>query len=214
MTHDSIGLGEDGPTHQPIETLASIRALPNILALRPADGNEVSGAYLAAFENTTRPSVLILTRQNLPNLEGSSIENTLMGAYTLVETPGAQVILAATGSEVSLAVDTAKVLKAQGIIAQVVSMPSWRLFEEQTQAYKEQVFPKGIPVVSIEAMSTYGWAKYAHFSCGINTFGTSAPYIDAYRHFGLTPEAIAPKVAKVVAYYKDVVPEWKVKVIA
>jgi transketolase len=182
-------------------------------ALRPADGNEVSGAYLAAFENRMRPSVLILTRQNLPHLEGSSIENTLKGAYTLVPAAGCQVILAATGSEVSLAFDTSKLLKTQGVVACVVSMPSWELFEEQTQAYKESVFPKGIPVVSVEAMTTLGWAKYAHYSCGINTFGTSAPYQDAYRKFGLVPEVIAEKVGKVLKHYETAVPEWKMQCI-
>lgn len=211
MTHDSIGLGEDGPTHQPIETLAGLRATPNIVNIRPADGNEVSGAYLSALRNTTGPTVLILTRQNLPHLSGSSVENTLKGAYTLGSSPkGTKVILVATGSEVSLAVETAKELEKENIIATVVSMPSWELFEQQSQQYKEQVFPKSIPVVSIEAMSTLGWQKYAHFSVGIDTFGASAPAPALFAKFGLVPKDITAKVKKVVEHFSTVEPEWKV----
>lgn len=177
MTHDSIGLGEDGPTHQPIETLAEMRALPNILNLRPADGNEVSGSYLVALEQLHRPSVLILTRQNLPHLEGSSIEAVRRGAYVLQGKEGkADICFVATGSEVSLAVDAAAELAKEGIKARVVSMPCWELFEEQPQEYKETVFPGGVPVVSIEAMSTFGWERWAHAPIGIDTFGASGPY--------------------------------------
>jgi transketolase len=211
MTHDSIGLGEDGPTHQPIETLAGLRAMPNLIDYRPADGNEVSAGYQAALENRHRPTVLILTRQNLPHLEGSSIENGLKGGYVLSRPANAKVVLVASGSEVSLAVDTAKQLASTGIEACVVSLPSWKLFEEQPQAYKESVFPKGLPVVSIEAMSTVGWHKYAHVALGIDSFGISAPYLQAYKHFELTPELIAPKVRKIVAHYASVAPEWKVQ---
>ncbi|KAJ3275408.1 Transketolase [Terramyces sp. JEL0728] len=209
MTHDSIGLGEDGPTHQPIETLASIRALPNLISLRPADGNEVSGAYAAALEHTSRPSVLILTRQNLPQLEGSSLEKTLKGAYVLSDSPNASVCFVASGSEVSLIVDAAKQLAQEGIQSRVVSMPSWELFEDQSQEYKESVFPKGIPVISAEAMSTFGWSKYAHVSLGLDTFGMSAPYQQIYKKVGLVPDVVAEKAKKVIAHYKNVVPEYK-----
>lgn len=210
MTHDSIGLGEDGPTHQPIETLASLRAMPNILAIRPADGNEVSAAYIAALENRNRPSVIILTRQNVPHLHGSSIESALRGAYQLSAPEGSKVILVATGSEVSLAVETAlHLLKTQNIQSTVVSMPSWELFEDQTLEYRQSVFPKNIPVVSIEAMSTLGWHKYAHYSCGIDTFGMSAPYLESYRHFGLTPDQLSDRIVRVVEHYRVAVPEWK-----
>ncbi|KAI8925833.1 Transketolase, thiamine diphosphate binding domain-containing protein [Entophlyctis helioformis] len=217
MTHDSIGLGEDGPTHQPIETLASIRSLPNIITLRPADGNETSGAYVAALENRTRPSVLILTRQNLPQLAGSSIEKTLKGAYVLAEPAGgakAHITLVGTGSEVSLAVDTAALLAKDGIHARVVSMPSWELFEDQPHEYRQSVFVEGIPTLSMEAMSTFGWGKYAHASVGVDTFGASGPYQQVYKKFGLVPEDVAAKAKKVVAHYSaGRVPENKLAVI-
>ncbi|KAI8910859.1 Transketolase, thiamine diphosphate binding domain-containing protein [Gorgonomyces haynaldii] len=213
MTHDSIGLGEDGPTHQPIETLALVRATPNLLDLRPADGNEVSASYLAALEATGTPSVLILSRQNLPHLEGSSIEKALKGAYTLSSSPKAKVILVGTGSEVSLAIETAKVLATKGVEANIVSMPSWKLFEQQTQAYKESVFVEGLPVVSLEAMTTNGWHKYAHYPIGIEGWGLSAPAKQAYQHVGLVPDVVAEKVLKVVKHYESVKPEWKARAL-
>ncbi|KAL2914046.1 Transketolase [Polyrhizophydium stewartii] len=210
MTHDSIGLGEDGPTHQPIETLASIRALPNLVTLRPADGNETSGAYAAALENRHRPTVIILTRQNLPHLAGSTVEKTLRGAYVLSQPEGhADITLVATGSEVSLAVSTAALLANEGVHARVVSMPSWELFEEQPHDYKLSVFPDGIPTLSIEAMTTLGWSKYAHASVGIDTFGASAPAPLLFKKFGLVPDAVAEKAKKLVAFYKGRVPESK-----
>ncbi|KAK6092190.1 Transketolase [Batrachochytrium dendrobatidis] len=209
MTHDSIGLGEDGPTHQPIETLASLRALPNLITLRPADGNETSGAYVAALENRHRPSVLIFTRQNLPQLEGSTVEKTLKGAYVLSESANAKITLVGTGSEVSLAVDTAAMLAKEGIQARVVSMPSWELFEDQSHEYRASVFLDNIPTLSMEAMTTLGWSKYAHASCGIDTFGASAPYLLLYKKFGLVPEAVSEKAKKVIEYYKTRTPESK-----
>ncbi|KAF9153060.1 Transketolase [Linnemannia schmuckeri] len=202
MTHDSIGLGEDGPTHQPIETMAMIRATPNLIDLRPADGNETSGAYLFAIESKERPSVLALTRQDLPQLEGSSIEKTLKGGYVLQEVQDADVTLVATGSEVSLIVDAAKLLKEQGIKARIVSMPSTKLFDEQPYDYRASVLIDGIPSVSVEAMSTFGWDRYAHESIGIDTFGSSGPYKEVYKHFGLVPDVVAGKVQKIVAFYK------------
>ncbi|KAJ2997991.1 Transketolase [Globomyces sp. JEL0801] len=209
MTHDSIGLGEDGPTHQPIETLASIRCLPNLLTLRPADGNETSGCYAAALENTHRPSVLILTRQNLPQLNGSSIEKTLKGAYVVSDSPTASVAFVASGSEVSLIVDAAALLAKDGIQSRVISMPSWELFEEQSDEYKQSVFPRGIPVISAEAMTTFGWHKYAHVALGLDTFGMSAPYQKIFERVGLVPDVVAAKAKKVIAHYTKVVPEYK-----
>lgn len=176
MTHDSIGLGEDGPTHQPIETLAGLRAMPNILNFRPADGNEVSGVYIQALKHQEQPSVIILTRQNLPQLAGSSVESVAFGAYILQEAQGKlDLIIAATGSEVHVAVDAAKILSGKGIGARVVSMPSWELFENQDASYKEKVFSQGVPVLSVEVLSTFGWDRYAHASIGMTTFGASAP---------------------------------------
>ncbi|ORZ07042.1 transketolase [Lobosporangium transversale] len=202
MTHDSIGLGEDGPTHQPIETMAMIRATPNLVDLRPADGNETSGAYLFAISTKDRPSVLALTRQDLPQLEGSSVEKTLHGGYVLQEVEGADVTLVGTGSEVSLCVDAAKLLTEKGIKARVVSMPSTTLFDEQSHDYRASVLIDGVPTVSVEAMTTFGWDRYAHESIGIDTFGASGPYKEVYKHFGLVPDVVASKVEKIVAFYK------------
>nr|CAG8586483.1 12501_t:CDS:10 [Entrophospora candida] len=201
MTHDSIGL--DGPTHQPIETLAGLRALPNILIFRPADGNEVSGSYLAAIEKIDAPSVLVLTRQNLPQLEGSSVEKTLRGAYVLQECKNAQITLIATGSEVSLIVDAAKLLEEKhGINSRIVSLPSFELFEEQSEDYKLSVLPDGIPILSVEVLSTFGWAKYAHATYGMTTFGASGPYKEVFKKYGFVPENIAAKAKQTIEFYK------------
>ncbi|KAJ1971844.1 Transketolase [Dimargaris verticillata] len=204
MTHDSIGLGEDGPTHQPVEAAAMLRATPNLLFFRPADGNEVSGAYLAAMENVHRPSVLSLTRQGLPNLEGSAVEKALYGGYVLQDVANPQLVLVATGSEVAISVDTAKLLEQQHQVSvRVVSMPCLDLFDEQSHEYKESVFPRGVPVISVEVLSTVGWGKLAHASIGLDTFGKSGPYQEVYHAFGFYPEAIAKKAQQVLKYYKS-----------
>ncbi|KAJ1798937.1 Transketolase [Coemansia sp. RSA 2399] len=207
MTHDSIGLGEDGPTHQPIETLAMLRATPNYLNFRPADGNEVSGAYVAALQHADRPSVFSLTRQNVPHLDGSSIENTLKGGYALpiVGSGSApDLIIAGTGSETSIALDTARLLADKhGLTVKVVSMPCLELFDAQSDAYRHSVLTPGIPSISVEALSSFGWHKYVHHPIGIDTFGLSAPYLQAYERVGLTPTTIAAKALKIVDYYKS-----------
>ncbi|KAJ2158463.1 Transketolase [Coemansia sp. RSA 552] len=207
MTHDSIGLGEDGPTHQPIETLAMLRATPNFTTFRPADGNEVSGAYLAALRATGNPTVLSLTRQNLPQLAGSSVEKTLKGGYDL-QTVGEGklgLVIVGTGSETSIAVDTAKLLADKhGLTVKVVSMPSLELFNAQPDEYRHSVLTPGVPSISVEALSTFGWHKYVHHPIGIDTFGASGPYLELYEKFGLTPEAIAAKALKIVDYYKNI----------
>lgn len=218
MTHDSIGLGEDGPTHQPIETLAALRATPNLLVLRPADGNEVSGAYWAALTAPTRPSVICLSRQNLPQLEGSSVEGVLQGAYVLCDfsakgqpaegqsAEGQRVVLVATGSEVALAQEAAELLRggdaSERLAVRIVSMPSWELFREQPLRHQQTVFPEGVPVVAIEAGASFGWREWAHVVVGIDSFGASGPYKQVYAKFGLTGSAIADKVRKTVAYYR------------
>jgi transketolase len=162
-THDSIGLGEDGPTHQPIETLAHFRALPNMMVWRPADGNETSACYYICLTAKTTPSIIALSRQNLPQLEGSSIENAIKGAYVLQELENANITLVATGSEVGIAVDAAKELKEKhGVIARVVSMPCWEVFDAQSAEYRLSVLPDGIPILSVEVLSTLGWERYAH----------------------------------------------------
>lgn len=198
MTHDSIGLGEDGPTHQPIEILASLRAQPNLNVFRPADGNETSAAYIKAIQTKQTPSVLCFTRQAVPHLQGSSIEKALKGGYILQDVPTPKIILAGTGSEVSLCVEAAKILKSENIPVRVVSLPCLSLFDSQCRRYREKVLPKGIPVLSVEAASTFGWAKYAHMSCGIDTFGISAPAKKIFEHFGLVPEAVAMKAKKLL----------------
>jgi transketolase len=180
-THDSIGLGEDGPTHQPIETLAHFRALPNCMVWRPADGNETSAAYYSAITSKHTPSVLALTRQNLPQLENSTIERALKGGYVAVDTPNAAVTIISTGSEVSICIEAAEYLQKQhGVAARVVSIPCFEVFDVQDKAYRLSVLPDGIPVLSVEACSTMGWERYSHEQFGLNRFGASGPYKEVY----------------------------------
>jgi transketolase len=201
-THDSIGLGEDGPTHQPIETLAHFRALPNCMVWRPADGNECSGAYYVALTAKHTPSIIALSRQNLPQLEGSTIEKAAKGGYVLHEVEGADITLISTGSEVAIAVDAAKQLDGQGIKARVVSMPCTEVFDQQDKEYRLSVLPDGIPSLSIEVMTTHGWERYAHEQFGLNRFGASGAYKDVYNKFEFTPEGIAKRAVKTVEFYK------------
>lgn len=203
MTHDSIGLGEDGPTHQPIETLASLRSMPNMVTIRPADGNEVGGAYKVALNNAHGPTTMALSRQGCAVLEGTSVDAVAKGAYPLKPVDGAQLLLVATGSEVQLAVSSLPALAEAGIKAAVVSMPSWELFEAQSDEYKQSVFPAGVPVLSIEAAATCGWERYSHAQMGINTFGMSGPGPKLYEHFGFTVDGILAKAKQVVSFYKD-----------
>ncbi|KAK8215399.1 Transketolase [Zalaria obscura] len=206
-THDSIGLGEDGPTHQPIETLAHFRALPNMMVWRPADGNETSAAYYVALTSHETPSILALTRQNLPQLEGSTLEKAIKGGYVALEDKNAQITLVSTGSEVSLCLEAVKYLKDnQGITARVVSMPCVEVFDAQDKDYRLSVIPDGIPSMSVEVMSTLGWEKYSHEQFGLNRFGASGAYKDVYKKFEFTPEGIAKRAAATVDFYKDVKP--------
>ncbi|KAK3036047.1 hypothetical protein RJ639_030748 [Escallonia herrerae] len=197
MTHDSIGLGEDGPTHQPIEHLASFRAMPNILMLRPADGNETAGAYKVAVVNRKRPSILALSRQKLPNLPGTSIEGVEKGGYTISDNSSGNkpdVILIGTGSELEIAAKAADELRKEGKTVRVVSFVSWELFDEQSDAYKESVLPEAVTArVSIEAGSTFGWGKIIGGkgkAIGIDKFGASAPAGKIYKEYGITAEAV------------------------
>ncbi|KOO32062.1 transketolase [Chrysochromulina tobinii] len=209
-THDSIGLGEDGPTHQPVEALLNFRAMPNTLTLRPADANETSGAYMVALEHRTCPSVIALSRQSCPNLSGSSIEAVREGAYVLQQAPegGApQLVLCATGSEVALIVDA--VPKLPGLRIQLVSMPCWELFDMKPRAYKHTVFPPGVPVLAVEALCAEGWSKYAHSVIGMTTFGASAQGKDLAKRFGFTVENVVAKAKELVSFYESprVVPD-------
>lgn len=202
-THDSIGLGEDGPTHQPIETLAHFRAVPNMSVWRPADGNEVSAAYKSAIESTFTPHIIALTRQNLPHLEGSSIESASKGGYTVLKTTDKpDVILVSSGSEVSICIDASKKLADAGIKANVVSMPDFFTFDSQTQDYRLSVLPDGVPIMSAEVMSSFGWSNYAHEQFGLNRFGASGKADDLYKYFEFTPEGIADRATKTVQFYK------------
>lgn len=204
-THDSIGLGEDGPTHQPIETLAHFRALPNCMVWRPADGNETSAAYYSALTAKHTPSILALTRQNLPQLEHSSIEAALKGAYPVLEAPNATVTIISTGSEVSICLDAATYLqKNHGVVARVVSVPCFEVFDAQDKEYKLKVLPDGIPVLSVEVCSTMGWERYSHEQFGLNRFGASGPYKEVYAKFEFTPEGVSKRALATIDFYKGV----------
>ncbi|OQD78585.1 hypothetical protein PENDEC_c001G01804 [Penicillium decumbens] len=202
-THDSIGLGEDGPTHQPIETLAHFRALPNCMVWRPADGNETSAAYYMALTSKHTPSVLALTRQNLPQLELSSIDRAMKGGYVAVDTPNAAITIVSTGSEVSICIEAAEYLQKQhGVAARIVSIPCFEVFDVQDKAYRLSVLPDGIPVLSVEALSTMGWERYSHEQFGLNRFGASGPYKEVYAKFEFTPEGISKRAIATIDFYK------------
>ena len=158
MTHDSIGLGEDGPTHQPVEHLAALRAIPNLHVLRPADATETVGAWRSAIARTDGPTLLALSRQDLPVLEGTDAEEVPRGAYAVTDVAEPDIVLVATGSEVHLAADAATLLGERGVAARVVSMPSWELFEVQHDDYQEAVLPGDVPVLSVEAATSQSWS--------------------------------------------------------
>jgi transketolase len=200
MTHDSIALGEDGPTHQPVETIASLRAIPQLTVMRPADGTETSGAYKVAVENANqnRPTLIALSRQNVPNLAGSSIEGVAKGAYTVIDCDGTpDLILIGTGTEVGLCVKAAEQLASEGKKVRVVSMPSWELFEAQDAAYKESVLPKAVTKrLAVEAGISMGWCKYVGAegaSISVDRFGASAPGGVCMEKFGFTVDNVVAK---------------------
>ena len=201
MTHDSIGLGEDGPTHQPVEHLASLRAMPNLQVLRPADGMEVLECWELALARQDGPSMLVLTRQSVPQLRTQPTNENLSarGGYVLAEAEGERrATLLATGSEVSIAYEARRLLAEQGIGAAVVSMPCWNLFDRQPQRYRRQVLGgTGVVRIAVEAASGFGWERYLGdegLFIGMNGFGASGPNQELYRHFGITAEAIAAAV--------------------
>ena len=201
MTHDSIGVGEDGPTHQPIEQLWQLRNMPNVTVIRPADGRETAGAY-ACYMNGQGPCVLALSRQNLPYIEGSKPENVMKGAYVLREVEGKpDLVLVGTGSEVSLCMKAAEALEGKKV--RVVSMPSVELFNQQPAEYKKTVLGEETPILGVEAGSTQGWEKFTHYQMGIDSFGTSAPGSKVYEHFGLTVEGVTEKAKKLMEYFAD-----------
>jgi transketolase len=205
FTHDSIGLGEDGPTHQSIEHAASLRLIPRLDVWRPADTAETTVAWTVALQNTDRPTALLLSRQNLPYAAKAHLDDISRGAYVLAEprdggdAGDADAVIIATGSEVQLALKAREQLAAQGVAVRVVSMPSTTTFDRQDRAYKESVLPAGVPRVAVEAGVTDFWWKYGCSAVvGIDTFGESAPASVLFKHFGFTPENVADTVRAVL----------------
>jgi transketolase len=211
MTHDSIGVGEDGPTHEPIEQIASLRAMHNMLVLRPGDANEVVEVWKIAIQQTHRPATLVLSRQAMPTFDRTKYapaSGVAKGAYVLADAPGGKpdVILMGTGSELSLCVDAYEKLKAEGINARVVSMPSWEIFAEQDAAYKESVLPAAVTArVSVEMAATFGWERYVGTKgriIGMHRFGASAPLKDLLKKFGFTADAVMAEARQAIAATK------------
>jgi transketolase len=199
FTHEAMGDGEDGPTHQPVEQLISLRAIPGLITLRPGDANEVVEAYRFIMQLRHQPAVLALSRQPLPTLDRSKYapaSGVSQGAYVLADAPGEnpEVIIIASGSEVSLAVQAHEKLLSEGIRSRVVSMPSWEIFEHQPQSYRDSVLPANVKArVAVEQASTLGWERYvgdAGRVIGMNTFGASAPLKELQRKFGFEPDQV------------------------
>ena len=207
FTHDSIGLGEDGPTHQPIEQLAGLRAMPNMIVMRPGDANEVVEAYKVAIQQRHTPTTVVLTRQALPTYDRTKFapaSGVAKGAYVLIDAEGRKpdVILIGTGSEVHLCVEAYEKLKAEGIEARVVSMPSWELFDKQDAAYKESVLPASVAArVSVEMAATFGWERWVGPKgkmIGMHSFGASAPLKDVLKKFGFLTETVVAAAKEVL----------------
>jgi len=201
FTHDSIGVGEDGPTHQPVEQLAGLRSIPGLTVIRPCDANEVVYAWKYAISEKNGPVALIFTRQKVPIIDRkkfSSAEGLLKGAYILKkEKEKLDVILIATGSEVHVAIDAAEILEKKGLGVRIVSMPSWEIFEKQDEEYKKEVLPDDVPKVAIEAAYPMGWERYVGCKgmiIGVERFGKSAPYKVLFEKFGFTGEKVAKRV--------------------
>ena len=190
-SHDSVGVGEDGPTHQPVEHLSSLRSMPNLQLFRPADANETVAAWVLAI-NHSGPTGLILTRQDVPVLDGTGdINKVAKGAYVLADVDlSPDLVIIGTGSEVSVALEAAELIKERGVNVRVVSMPCMQLFESQDAEYRSSVLPEGVPVISIEAGSTFGWHQWSDVQIGIDRFGASAPGETVMKNLGITPEAV------------------------
>lgn len=204
-THDSIQLGEDGPTHQPIEMLLSLRSMPNMLVMRPADETETSACYAMALEASSTPTTLALGRTPCPNFPGSDFDKAMKGGYVIHPVEGGAapaVVIATSGAEMMVAIEGAKLLAANGIAANVVSFVCLEKFESQSQQYRESVLPNGVPVISIEASASRGWERYSHAQIGMTTFGASAPANDNLKYFGFTKENILAKAQALLAHFK------------
>lgn len=208
FTHDSIGLGEDGPTHQPVEQLLGLRSIPNMLVIRPADANETAAAWRVAIEHTGGPVTLVLTRQKIPILDLQKFPQLPLGVraggYVLEPTtcnPPPDITLIATGSEVQLALAASEKLKTEGVSVRVVSMPCWNLFDKQPDEYKEAVLPLGVPMLAIEAGTSLGWRPYVGpgiATIGVDRFGASAPGETVMREYGFTVEHVVQKALSVI----------------
>jgi transketolase len=199
FTHDSVGLGEDGPTHQPIEQLAMLRAMPHLTVIRPADANEVAQSWKLAILSRNKPTALALTRQNVLTLAETANGMVEKGAYVLKDFGTPEIILMASGSEVSLILEAAKKLADEGRGVRVVSFPSWDLFEGQDAAYRESVLPKNITRrLAVEAAATLGWDRYAKSILGIDHFGASAPAKVIFENFGFTVENVVAKAKELL----------------
>ena len=204
-THDSVGLGEDGPTHQPIEQLAAIRAMPGLRVIRPADANETAHAWRVIVAGNG-PTALLLSRQKVPVLEGTAeaFDGVRRGAYVLERVADdPDVVIVGTGAEVAVCVEAAALLDADGIVARVVSMPSWDLFEQQDDDYQESVIPPDVPILAVEAASSFGWARWADHSVSIDRFGASAPGTTVLEKLGFTPENVAAEAWSLLAVFDE-----------
>jgi transketolase len=190
-THDSIALGEDGPTHQPVEHLMSLRAIPNLWVIRPADAYETFYAWQVALRRKEGPTAIVLTRQAVPLLPPEKAKGLLKGGYVLEDAEEPEGVIVATGSEVHLALKARALLGERGRRVRVVSLPSFELFAAQPEAYRKEVLPPGLPTVAVEAGASLGWERYAHKVVGLDRFGASAPYPEVYERLGFTPERVA-----------------------
>ncbi len=202
FSHDSVAVGEDGPTHQPVEHLAAMRAIPGLTVIRPADASEAAEAWGAILEELSGPICLVLSRQNVPIIDRSTnapASGLRRGAYVLADADSPDVVLVATGAEVSTALGARDVLAEKGVRARVVSMPSWELFEAQDADYRDEVLPRGVPKISLEAAATFGWSRWVDSSIGIDTFGASGKGDKVLEHFGISPEPVAKRVEETIA---------------
>jgi transketolase len=205
FTHDSVGLGEDGPTHQPVEQLASLRAMPGMRLIRPADANETAAAWRIAIASPG-PTALVLTRQNTPVLEGTAGAPVDRGAYVLVDPDGddeADLVLIGTGSEVAVCIEAATQLAASGVRTRVVSMPSWELFATQHVSYQDSVLPPQVPTLAVEAGASLGWDRWADDSVSLDRFGASAPGAVALRNLGFNPENVAERGRQLIQELRE-----------
>ena len=206
MTHDSIGLGEDGPTHQPVELIESLRSMPNINVFRPADANEMNAAYRISLKTFETPSVICCSRGGLPAIEHSSIEKASKGAYTMIgediELSNTDLIMVGSGSELGHCVNAAAKLSEDGLKVRVVSMPCQEIFLEQSDEYQRSVLPGNIPTLSVEASAVHGWHRFSHAQIGMTRFGMSAPASDLFKKFGFTTENVTAKGKALVEFYQ------------